>query len=77
MPPVHFVVFIAVSVIVFVGVLRWALRGRPATPPPALTAGIAFVVVVVGMCFAKFGANQGLGWPIYYGVPALTTLALP
>ena len=29
------------------------------------------------MCFAKYGANVGLGWPIYYGVPAATTLLLP
>ena len=77
MPPVHFVVFIVVSFVVFVAILRWTLRSRTVFPSLSLTAGIAFIVVVVGMIFAKFGANQGFGWPIYYGAPALTTLVLP
>jgi len=77
MPPLHFVVFVAVSALVFIGVLLWTLRHRFTAPNLALVAGVAFVVVVVGMCFAKVGAGQGLAWPVYYGVPALTTLALP
>lgn len=77
MPPLHFVVFIAISLTVFFGILRWVLRARSAQPSTALVGGIAFVVVVVGMLFAKFGANVGLPWPVYYGVPALITLGLP
>lgn len=46
-------------------------------PAASLTGGVALVVVVVGMCFAKFGATIGLPWPVYYGIPAATTLALP
>jgi hypothetical protein len=73
----RFFVFIAVSLVVFIGILRWTLRSRPVKPAAKFTAGIAFVVVVVGMCFAKFGATAGFPWQIYYGVPAAATLALP
>mgnify|MGYP000004541920 CR=1 FL=1 len=38
---------------------------------------VSAVVVVGGMIFAKVGANVGVGWPVYYGVPAALTLALP
>jgi len=77
MPPAHFLVFIAVSLAVFIGILKWVLRARPLAPPTSIVAIVAFVVVVVGMCFAKFGANAGIAWPIYYGVPAATSLLLP
>ncbi len=77
MPPAHFLVFIAVSLAVFIGILRWVLRARPVAPSAGLITVVAFVVVVVGMCFAKFGVNAGLPWPVYYGVPAATTLLLP
>ena len=77
MPPIRFLVFIGISLVVFAAILRWTLRGRAAPPAAGITAGLAFVVVVVGMVFAKFGANAGLPWPVYYGVPAATTLALP
>jgi len=77
MPPLHFAVFILVSIVVFVGILRWVLRGRQATPSPALVAAVAFIVVVVGMCFAKFGANTGLPVYLYYGIPAAVTLLMP
>jgi hypothetical protein len=77
MPPLHFLVFIAVSLAVFIGILHWVLRARPSAPPVSIVMVISLVVVVIGMCFAKFGANLGLAWPIYYGVPAATTLLLP
>jgi hypothetical protein len=77
MPPAHFLVFILVTLIVFIGVLRWTLRARPVSPSAGQIAIVAFVVVVVGMCFAKFGANVGLPWPIYYGIPAAMTLVFP
>jgi len=77
MPPVHFLVFIAVSLAVFIGILRWVLRARPTAPPAGIVYLVAVVVVVVGMCFAKFGANAGFAWLIYYGVPAAITLLLP
>ncbi|MGK5047370.1 hypothetical protein ACQ4WP_15925 [Janthinobacterium sp. GB4P2] len=77
MPPIRFVVFIAASLLVLIGILRWTLRARPVMPAASLTGGIAFVIVVGGMCFAKFAATAGLPWPLYYGVPAVVTLALP
>ena len=77
MPPLHFAVFIAVSLVVFVGILRWVLRARLTGPPSTTVVVVALIVVVAGMSFAKFGANIGLAWQIYYGLPALITLALP
>ena len=77
MPPIRSVVFIAVSLVVFIGILRWTLRARPVTQKASLTGSIAFVIVVGGMCFAKFAATSGLPWPLYYGVPAVVTLVLP
>jgi len=77
MPPAHFLVFIVVSLAVFIGILHWVLRARPFAPPVGIVILVALVVVVVGMCFAKYAANVGLAWPIYYGVPAVTTLLLP
>ena len=76
MPPLHFVVFIAVSLLLFVAVLRLSLRHRARQPSARVVALLAFVVVVVGMVFAKFGANLGLPWAIYYGVPAFMAFAL-
>ena len=77
MPPLRFFVFIAASLLIFIGILRWTLRARPVMPAACLTGGIAFLVVVGGMCFAKFAATSGLPWPLYYGVPAVVTLVLP
>lgn len=77
MPPLHFFVFIAVSILLFVAMLFWVLRRRTVAPTWAVVAGMSFIVVVVGMCFGKLGANHGLPWPVYYGVPALTTVLLP
>jgi len=66
-----------VSLIVFIGILRWILRTRTVMPGVQLIIGVAFVVVVVGMCIGKFGATAGLPWQIYYGVPVAVTLLLP
>lgn len=77
MPPLHFVVFIIVSVIAFLGILAWTLRGRAVKPAGSRIAAVALVVVVAGMLFARFGAMAGLPWHVYYGAPALVTLLLP
>lgn len=77
LPPIRFFVFIAVSLLVFIVILRWTLRARTVAPAASLTGGVAFIIVVGGMCFAKFAATAGLPWPLYYGVPAAVTLALP
>lgn len=74
---IHFPVFILVSLIAFVGLLKFVLRHRMADPSLARVWGAAVIVVIGGMLFAKFGANFGLPWWIYYGAPVLLTLALP
>lgn len=73
----RFAVFVVVSLLVFIAILHFVTRHRARRPrwPAVLT--VAFVVVVCGMIFAKFGNNAGLPWWIYYTVPALATLVLP
>ncbi|ADV66048.1 hypothetical protein Deima_0388 [Deinococcus maricopensis DSM 21211] len=77
MSSIRFFVFIVVTLVVYIYILRWTLRARAVTPTAGVTASLAFIVVIVGMYFARFGANAGMPWPIYYGVPAATTLLLP
>ncbi len=74
---IRFTVFIMVSLILFMGILRWSLRTRSVKPAARLVGSVALFVVVFGMCFAKFGATSGFPWPIYYGLPAAATLLLP
>lgn len=77
MPPMHFIVFMLVSLIVFLAILRIALRKRPTAIGSGKLAAAAFVVVVIGMVFAKWGANVGLNWVVYYGLPAAMTVLMP
>lgn len=74
---IHFTIFIFVSLLAFVGLLKFILRRRPLGPTFARVSAVAAIVVIAGMLFAKFGANSGLPWWIYYGVPALMNLFLP
>ena len=73
----RFVVFVAVAFLVFVLILRVALRGRSQRPPWVRVLATSLVVVAGGMCFAKFGQNSGLPWWIYYTVPMLVTVLVP
>ena len=80
MPPaplIHFAVFVLVSLVVFLAILRVALRRRSERPTAVELAAISFIVVVVGMVFAKWGATHGWHWAVYYGVPAATTILAP
>ncbi|MBL8538446.1 MAG: hypothetical protein JNM59_13650 [Hyphomonadaceae bacterium] len=43
----------------------------------AAAFGVAAAVSVVGILFAKFGANFGLPWQVYYTVPMLATVLGP
>lgn len=72
----RFVVFVGFSLLMFVAVLRLAIRSRPRTPWRAVVA-LALVVVVGGMVFAKWGQNTGLPWFVYYTIPALLTVFAP
>jgi hypothetical protein len=73
----RFAIMAAASLIVFLGVLRLAIGGRPSSPPWRKLGWVALVVIAVGMPFGRFGAQAGMPWWIYYTVPALLTLALP
>lgn len=73
----RFCFFILTSLIVFFFILRFVTRNRTKRPSFFSVAVVAFVVVVGGMIFAKFGHNAGLPSWIYYTVPALVTLLLP
>ena len=73
----RFPVFIAVTLLVFVLLLRFVTRSRPVRPSFLVTSVIAAIVVVGGMIFAKLGQNAGWPWWSYYTVPALVTLVLP
>ena len=78
MPPfARFATFILVSVIVFIGLLKFTLRRRSEKPATKKIFAVTAVVVVGGMIFAKYGSNFGLPWWIYYTTPALLTLLLP
>ena len=70
-------VFMLVSLVAFIAILRFVTRHRVNRPRLAAVLAIAGVVVVGGMLFAKFGNNTGLPWWIYYTVPALVTLTVP
>jgi hypothetical protein len=75
----RFVVFMAAAFLLFVVLLQFTVRKRKTKPTPETTVAIGFIVVVLGMLFARYShlAFPRLPWVIYYGVPALTTILLP
>ena len=73
----HFGVFMLVSLVAFLGILRLALRKRPVQPGAFQTAWVSILVVVGGMLFARFAAASRLPPTVYYGIPAALTLLLP
>ena len=73
----RFYIFILASFVAFFAILRFVMRRRAQGPSALSALGIAAVVVVGGMLFAKATQNAGWPWWIYYTVPALVTLALP
>jgi hypothetical protein len=73
----RFPIFIAVSYVLFIAILRIALIGRSRAPDARTTSWVAMIVVVAGMLFAKAGAAIGLPPPVFYGIPALVTWILP
>jgi peptidoglycan/LPS O-acetylase OafA/YrhL len=74
---IRFPVFVGVSYVVFALVLSLVLRRRDRAGLVRHILGIAVVMVVGGMVFAKMGQNAGWPWELYYTVPALLTLFLP
>jgi hypothetical protein len=73
----RFPILIAVSLVVFIAILRFVLRRRATKPSWLSISTAATVVVVGGMIFAKLGHNAGWPWWIYYTVPAAVTWFLP
>lgn len=73
----RFYIFILVSLLVFFLILRFVTRQRSQKPFALAALGVAAIVVVGGMLFAKLAQNAGWPWWIYYTVPAFITLTLP
>jgi hypothetical protein len=73
----RFALFIAVSFVLFVFVLRLVMRRRVAEPKWPRILAIAIFVVPGGMLFARWGATAELAWWVYYTVPVLVTLVVP
>ena len=71
-----FLVNMFVALLAFVGLLVLSLRGR-SKRTFAKIAILAFIVVVVGMTFARITFGIGVPWWIFYGIPALNTFILP
>jgi hypothetical protein len=65
-----------VSLVVFIGLLIFILRGRLQRPVPRILI-LALIVVVCGMSFARITYGIGVPWWIFYGLPALITFVLP
>ena len=73
----RFAVFVLVSFVTFLLLLRLILATRPVRPGFMSLLRVSAAVVVAGMVFAKVAANAGLPPWVYYGLPALATLLLP
>jgi hypothetical protein len=68
---------IAVSLVLYVGVLRLVMGGAACRRRIVAVGIVSVVVVVGGMCIGKYGATLlGLPWWIYYPLPAALTLVL-
>ena len=76
--PARIPFYMAASTLVLAAVIVGAARvggGRALGWLPALIA--ALIISVIGILFAKYGANFGLPWWIYYTVPMLATVFGP
>ena len=76
--PSHIPVYMLASTLLLAAVI-WACA-RGAKGPRRRTAailGVAALISVLGILFAKYGANFGLPWWIYYSAPMLCTVFIP
>jgi hypothetical protein len=73
----RFAVLMGASAIVFAAMLSFVLRHRARPAPSLLIAALAVAICAGGMLFARYGAQTGLPWTIYYTVPAAATVFLP
>lgn len=73
----HFPIMILVSLLVFFVILRIVLTKEFYQKKMGKIVLLSLFVVVVGMCFGKYGAGTGLPWWVYYPIPMLMTVFLP
>ena len=74
----RFVIFMVVSAAAFIALLMFVTRNRNNRPEVRALASTTFVVVVLGMIFARYGhIFFRPPWWIYYGVPPLVTFLWP
>lgn len=76
--PARIAVYIVISALALAAVIVLVGRSRAGSGPlwrSALLVSLA--ISVVGIGFAKYGANLGLPWWIYYTAPMLATVLLP
>lgn len=70
-------IYIAASTLVLACVIVLVGRGANVGPGWFRALLVAFAIAAIGILFAKYGANFGLPWWIYYAVPMLATVLLP
>jgi hypothetical protein len=74
----RFIIFMVVAAAVFVAVVLVTTRRRVKEPEIWVLLLLAFIVVVLGMLFARYAhIFFQPPWWIYYGFPAVTTFLLP
>ena len=76
-PEQQFYILVSVSCLVFVGILRYVMRHRAQAASAGKVMAIAAIVIFGGMLFARYGAQSGLPWWIYYTIPMLLTIFVP
>lgn len=76
-PELQFYTLIFVSFLVFVSILRYVTRRRSEALRASRVMAVASAVVFGGMLFARYGAQSGLPWWVYYTLPMLLTVLLP
>jgi hypothetical protein len=68
---------ICASLLVFFLIIRLLLPKQEFAAKLKQISLLAFIVVVLGMIFGKYGATYGLPWWVYYPIPMLMTVLLP
>ena len=66
--------YMAASTAVLAAIILGVTHGHVRT---AVSVGVAALISVIGILFAKFGATFGLPWTVYYTVPMLATVFIP
>ncbi len=76
--PARIPFYIAASTAVMTAVIVFAAAIRRGQAPHVTSAAlVAFSISAIGILFAKYGANFGLPWQVYYSVPMLATVVMP